>query len=89
MKSPTESLKLIAENDFRLMVDETTPDDVWIVTPEGRHVQMLAGGTFRPALRISRGMFEAFLMESLVEGEVGNKLYRLTGAGCMRGRPAG
>jgi hypothetical protein len=90
MQSPTEALKLIAENNFQLLVDDATPDDVWIVTPDGKPVQMLAaGGTYRSALRIPKEMFEAFVGAALLDRSGkqsdGRSHYRLTPAGSAKG----
>ena len=84
MKSAGEALQLIAENDFRLLVDERTPNDVWIVTAERKHVRMLAAnGSYRAALRIPKAMFAAFAETSLIE-QGPDTLYRLTADGIAR-----
>lgn len=67
MYSPTEFLKLIAENGFRLLCEKGAPHDVWIVTPEGKRVQMFeANGRYPAPLRIPRAMLDDFIAGALV-----------------------
>jgi len=67
MYSSTEFLKLIAENDFRLLYEKSAPHDVWIVTPEGKRVQMFeANGRYPTTLRIPKTMLDDFIAGALV-----------------------
>lgn len=89
MYSSVEFLKLIAENGFQLLCEKAAPDDVWIVTPEGKQVQMFATGRMHQALRIPKTMLDAFIEGSLVRpltvASDDNTIYELTPHGMLRG----
>ena len=90
MYSSTEFLKLIAENGFRLLCEKGAPHDVWIVTPEGKRVQMFeANGRYPTSLRIPKTMLDDFIAGALVrplaDASEESAVYELTPGAMARG----